>query len=131
MLPTITGLYAGLSTFLIILLTFNVIRNRMIAHVGLGDGGNETLRVAIRIHGNAVEYLPLALLLMAIVEMENGIAGGWLHVLGILLIVGRILHIQGLMQNPGTSMGRRLGIVLTMFVLLVLSVCSVIGFFGL
>ncbi len=41
----------------------------------------------IRLHANAVEYLPLALVLMAIYEIN----GGWhtlLHVVGIALIVG-------------------------------------------
>jgi uncharacterized protein len=38
---------------------------------------------------NAAEYVPLALVLMLILEL-NGASAAWLHVLGIALVVGRL-----------------------------------------
>ena len=39
-------------------LTFNVIRNRRDAKVGILDGGNKQLSLAIRVHGNYAENVP-------------------------------------------------------------------------
>ena len=131
MLPTITGLYAGLSAFLIIALTVNVVRQRMIHKVGIGDGGVPALHQAIRIHGNALEYIPFTLLLMSFVEMQHGLAGLWIHVLGILFLVGRVWHVAGLSGTAGTSIGRRNGMVLSLLVILILAIINIALFFGL
>ena len=63
--------------------------------VPLGDGGNPQMLRMIRLHGNAAEYIPLALVLMAIYEIN----GGWhtaLHVIGIALVAGRVLQTWGM-----------------------------------
>ncbi len=130
MAPIITSLYAGIATILIVLLSLNVSRHRMMAKVSLGDGNDQLLRVAIRMQGNAIEYLPLALLLMALIEIQSGIAGMWLHLLGILLLLGRVLHIYGLSKTAGTSAPRRNGIVITWLVLLVLALTNIAVYFG-
>jgi len=129
-MPTITSLYAGLASILIVCLAVNVSRNRFGAKIGLGDGGNAALLVAIRMHGNAVEYLPLSLLLMALVEIQNGLAGVWLHIIGILLLLGRAFHLSGLTRTSNTSSGRRNGIVLTWMVIVILAVINILLFFG-
>ena len=85
--PITTGLYAGLLGLLLIVLSMRVVQNRWRAKVGLGHGGDKALRKAIRIHGNFIEYVPLALLLMALIEM-NGAQPPWLHGLGGALLAG-------------------------------------------
>jgi uncharacterized membrane protein YecN with MAPEG domain len=131
MLPTITGFYAGIAALIIIFLTINVVRQRMIAKVGIGYGNSEALHVAIRIHGNAIEYIPFTFLLMALIEIQDGLAPLWLHILGIVFILARIMHIMGLRQSSGTTIGRRHGIVFTLLVILILAVTNIVLFFGL
>ena len=62
----------------------------------------------IRLHGNAVEYIPLALVLMAIYEITGG-SHTLLHVAGIVLIVGRILQTWNMWSTPMAGFGRITG----------------------
>lgn len=116
-MPVVTSLYAGLLGLLLIALTANVIRLRQSTHIGLNHGGNEVLEKAVRAHANFTEYLPLALLLMALNEF-NGLAGIWLHVSGALLIAARLLHWQGLSRSSGVSFGRFTGATATFLVII-------------
>jgi uncharacterized protein len=116
----ITGLYAALAALLVIVLSIRVVWLRNAERVGIGTGGNERLARAVRAHANAVEYLPLALLLLLILDLDQ--TWPWLlHVFGIVLIVGRVLHAIGLSNNSGLSFGRATGIVLTLAVTLAMA----------
>jgi len=122
----ITALYAGLLGLLMLVLAFRVVAVRRATAIGLGDGGNALLFSRIRIHGNAAEYVPLALLLMLVLEL-NGASPRELHVMGIALLVGRLAHAQGLSFSEGVSPGRLVGNVLTWGVILVAAVQNVLG----
>lgn len=50
-------LFTVANTLLVTLLAMNVSRVRIREKVGNGDGGNSSLRKAIRAHGNGVEHL--------------------------------------------------------------------------
>ncbi|HXS73381.1 MAG TPA: MAPEG family protein [Rhodanobacteraceae bacterium] len=116
----ITGLYAALGALLIFGLALRVMRLRHKLKIGLGSGGEEGLARAIRAHANAVEYLPIALLLLLIVELNETRA--WLlHLFGVTLIVARILHALGLSARSGYSFGRFVGTALTMLVILAMA----------
>jgi len=121
----ITALYAGLLGILMLILAFRVVAVRRVTAIGLGDGGDALLLSRIRIHGNAAEYVPLALILMLILELNGGSAR-WLHVLGIALLVGRVAHVQGLSQSTGTSAGRFVGNVLTWSVIMAAAIANVL-----
>ena len=108
----ITGLYAALSALLIVILAIRVVAYRRTAQIGLGDGDNPEMRKRIRAHGNAIEYLPLGLLLLLILEL-NQTAPILLHVFGILLIVGRLFHAWGVSHHSGLSPGRMIGVLVT------------------
>jgi len=116
----ITGLYAALGALLIFVLALRVMRLRHKHRVGIGTGGEESLARAIRAHANAIEYLPIALLLLLILEL-NQIRPWIVHAFGIVLIVGRVLHAIGLSRHAGTSFGRFAGIALTMLVILLMA----------
>lgn len=116
----VTGLYAALGALLILILAGRVIWLRNAHKVGIGAGGNEALSCAIRAHANAIEYLPIALLLLLLLELDQT-QPAWLHVFGIVLIVARVLHAQGLSGSAGYSFGRASGIVLTMLVILAMA----------
>src|SRR5690349_10387601 len=91
----ITALYAGLLAFIGIALAANVGWRRPALGVSLGDGGHQVLLVANRRHLNFVEHVPLALILIGIVEL-NGAPSVWVHCLGGALVVARIVHPFGI-----------------------------------
>ena len=77
----VSALYAVLGALLLIKFSFDVVRLRMQYRVSYGDGGFSELQSAIRIHGNAVEYIPVALILLLLMEMDG--AETWMvHVCG-------------------------------------------------
>ena len=117
MAPTVTAIYAALLGLMVIALGSRIAWLRRAHRIGLGDGGNQQLARAIRAHGNLVEYAPLALILMVLCEL-NGAPAVFLHALGVTLLVGRLLHAQGLLSSGGVSVGRTCGTTLTWIALL-------------
>ncbi|MCC6471289.1 MAG: MAPEG family protein [Alphaproteobacteria bacterium] len=117
MASQITLLYAGLATLLLLVLSIHVIRLRWRYLVGLGDGGQPVLARAIRVHANFVEYTPIGLILLFLIE-RAGYASWVLHALGAALVVGRLAHAWGLARDDGPSIGRALGFTLTFGMLL-------------
>ena len=81
----VSALYAVLSALLLMKFSFDVVRLRMQYRVAYGDGGFSELQSAIRIHGNAVEYIPIAIVLMLFMEM-NGAETWMVHICGIVLL---------------------------------------------
>jgi len=115
-LPLITALYAGLNGLVALFLALRVSMTRAKKKIDLGDGGDQQLLQTIRVHGNNAEYLALILVLMALIEML-GAPTMALHVLGIALTLGRVLHAQGLSSKTGPSFGRIAGQMATWIVL--------------
>ncbi|MEM7221526.1 MAG: MAPEG family protein [Pseudomonadota bacterium] len=125
---TITPIYAGLATLIFVALSFRVIRARRGAGVALGDGGDSHLRRCQRVHGNFAEYVPLALLLMALAELQG--TSGWLiNAIGLALIAGRLIHAYGVSQEPETIPIRVAGMSLT-FVALITGALTNLGLGG-
>jgi uncharacterized membrane protein YecN with MAPEG domain len=118
---SITGLYASLLALLFIALAINIIRLRYQYKTGIGDGGHEALAKAIRVHGNFAEYVPIALLMLGIYEV-NGASPILLHMLGAVLFIGRILHAVGLSKTTGVSKQRQIGMISLFMVLVILAV---------
>lgn len=123
----IAGFYAALGALLILVLAMRVMWLRNRQGVGIGHGGHEVLARAIRAHANATEYLPVALLLLALLALEQT-RPGWLHVLGTALIAGRVLHALGLSGSAGRSFGRVTGIALTLLATLAMAVLLVVRY---
>lgn len=116
----VTGIYIALGVLLVLALSARVIWLRNARQVALGDGGLPELARAIRAHANAVEYLPLGLLLLLVIELDGARAAA-VHLAGITLLVGRGLHAWGLSRRSGRSLGRVIGIVLTWMVMLAMA----------
>lgn len=123
----IAGFYVALGSLLILALAIRVMWLRNTHRVGLGAGGHADLARAIRAHANAVEYLPIALLLLEMLALEQT-RPDLLHAFGIVLIVARVLHAVGLSANPGRSFGRVVGIGLTVLVMLAMAVLLIVRF---
>ena len=126
----ITGLYTGLSAFILIFLAFKVIKARKENSINLGDQGNEAVIVAMRAQANFVEYAPIALLLLAIAE-SGGAPALFLHIVGALFFLARLAHAYGFHTGSGqTSPGRAVGAITTFLILLVLAVYNILHFAG-
>lgn len=115
----ITGLYAALCAFLILALSLRIVALRRRLRVGIGDGGDAGLARAIRAQANAIEYIPLLLVMLLIAE-NNGAGMVFVHACGLVLLLARLLHAIGLSGSAGVSFGRFWGTLLTWLVLLVL-----------
>lgn len=123
----ITGLYAALAALLIVALSRNVIALRRQHKVALGDGGHTDLLAAIRAHANAIEYLPIGLLLLLLLELSQSPA--WLlHLLGGLFIVGRLIHANGV--SKANIKHRILGMQLTLWLVIAMAILNVMAFAG-
>ena len=124
----ITMLYAGLCTILVVVLGLRVVLFRFRHRIGLGDGGDANLQRRVRVHANAIENLPLALLLLGGLEL-NGYSAPLIHGFGATLFVSRLLHAWGLSHSSGTSKGRFLGTLFTWLLMLSMAVFAIAGFF--
>jgi len=123
----ITLLYAGLCTLLVLVLAFRVMARRLQAKIGIGDGGDPVLQRRIRVHANAVEYLPLALILLGGMEL-NGYPNAVIHGFGATLLLSRLLHAWGLSRVSGSSPGRFLGTLLTLLLMIAMALFAIAGF---
>ncbi|MCR8922285.1 MAPEG family protein [Dasania sp. GY-MA-18] len=130
-MPTISfadsSLYIALTALLVLSLAIRVVVLRVKFKVGIGDGKHPALQLAIRTHANAAEYVPLALLLLIV--LENTWQQTLLtHLMGSLLFIGRALHAAGLSQSANTSAPRLLGTLFT-WVMMAASALAIIVFY--
>lgn len=124
----ITAIYASLLGLFIFALAIRVVRLRRAHHIGIGDGGNKDLLRAIRIHGNAIENVPVALLLLLVYELNHG-SPQLLHAFGSLLFFARVMHAWGLSGSAGMSIGRLGGVVGTWLTIVGLGVVNLLKLF--
>jgi uncharacterized protein len=121
----ISSIYASLSALLVVRLSISVIKLRRKNRISVGDGGNEEMQLAIRTHANAVEYIPIALLLLLTLEL-NGAPKILIHILGSTLLIGRIIHAMGL---PAMNLRKRiLGMQITLYLLIGLALLNILFF---
>lgn len=122
----VTALYAALFALLFLFFSVQVARQRKSARVSVGHNGNGRLERLARIHGNAAEYGPLILLLMALAELQST-SIYLIHAMGIALIVGRLLHAHGMAEGDRNLPFRVAGMLLTMLCLFAGAVILLLG----
>jgi len=64
----------------------------------------------MRCQANYIEQVPMALILIVLVE-ANGAAAWWVHMLGAILLVSRIIHPFGLDAEDMSKKARLIGAV--------------------
>lgn len=124
---SLTLLFAACCALLQIALTALVIIRRAQTGVEFLDGGDPPLMRRIRAHGNFTETAPMALLLMALLELR-GLGSAWLIAFGVALLLGRVLHAQSLLTN-NAAWSRRGGMLMTLAVIAIEAVCALWLFF--
>jgi uncharacterized membrane protein YecN with MAPEG domain len=99
----ITGFYAAVLTLIVTFLGFQVGMKRLETGISILHGDDMSIAERIRRHANFTETVPLALILLAAIEL-NGASHGLLHALGLGLVVARVAHPMGLhharMRHP-------------------------------
>ena len=119
--PTTTAVYAALLALIYLGLSGWVVGGRLSGNVLHGDGGDEGLQKRIRSQANFGEYVPVALILVALLE-AGGAAHGLIQGLLLVLLVARLLHPFGMFapeNSPRQFACRGGGIIATFGVILV------------
>ena len=117
-----TSIYAGLSGLLLVWLALQTIKARRANKIKLGDGGVFALQSAMRAHGNFAEYMPIAIIMLFLLEY-NGTPAWMIHVIGVTFLTGRWIHAQGLLKD---DLRKRLkGMSITLYILIGLSIANI------
>ena len=120
----ITGLYGALIALVFLALSARVIVYRRANQMGLGDHGDKSLMKRMRAQANCAEYAPFGLLLMLLVDLQNP-TPILLHVIGMLLLLGRAAHGYGFSASPPKMNLRVGGMLLTLTSFLVSIFCLI------
>jgi uncharacterized membrane protein YecN with MAPEG domain len=109
---SIVAIYAAINALIMLVLGMLVVRARVKTRTEIGDGNDPAMIGPLRAHANNTETVPMAIVLL-LVLYALGEGAVMLHIIGILLTLGRLLHAFGLSRSIGTSIGRFGGMVLT------------------
>jgi uncharacterized membrane protein YecN with MAPEG domain len=114
-LPSVTAGYLAVLALVYAVLSMQVVRLRQKNLAAFSDGGNLQLRSAIRAHAHFAEYVPITVLMVAMLEMSGG-STLRIHLLMGALVVGRLFHPLGMYAAPNTlqfRVGRIGGMMIT------------------
>ena len=112
----ITSITAAIAAVMLVVLGLLAGTRRTRSKILLGTSGDDILLRRVRAHGNFTEYVPTALILLALTE-AMGSSGTLLWTMAGLLIVGRALHIISIL---GTVLpARATGMVMTLVSILI------------
>lgn len=114
-----TLLYAGLAGLLLVILSFNIMQN-WVRVTGQGRETDQSMRRAERLLSTFVEYVPLGLILLTLIEMKD-VPPFILHILGTSLVAGRLIHAYGSNDIPAAGLLRFIGAQMTYLMLAVAS----------
>lgn len=130
------AIYAAIFAIILVIISFRVSNMRRKKRISIGDEGDMELRLAARAQANFVEYTTFFLVLLVVLELLNG-SGLLIHVLGILFLLGRILHYYSLCWAEKYENGRLTkfpkfrvaGMLLTFLCILIAAIAILIHWF--
>ncbi len=99
--PIVTSGYAALLALIYLVLSARVVAGRFGLDILHGDGGNAQLNRRIRAHANFAEYVPLILILAALLE-ARATSRYIIHALLLPLLVARLAHPFGMETREGS-----------------------------
>lgn len=123
----ITPFYAAFLGLGFITLSVLTLRLRRKFKIPLGDGGNNQLFRAIRVHSNFAEYVPLSIILIFMTEQQNA-PHFLIHLLGSCLLIGRFSHAWGVSQNIENYNFRIFGMAMTFTSLVISSIYLIFSY---
>ena len=110
-------------------LSIRIGKLRTSAKVLHGDGGNDALMQRMRAQANFIENVPLALILIAAIEL-SGKGGQWLAIVGAVFMLARVAHGIGMDSTKANPL-RAGGTLVTMLTLLGLAIVAILIALGL
>ena len=125
----ITPFYAALFGIMLFALSIRTIRVRRRLQIAIGHADDAVMERAMRVHANFCEYVPIALLLIYLLEVTLG-ASYWIHILGGGLLLGRLLHAFGVSRPREDFRFRVTGMVLTFTVIISAALRILYGYAG-
>jgi uncharacterized membrane protein YecN with MAPEG domain len=128
MLVPVTALYAGVLALILIVLSVRVGMMRMKKGISILHGDDIELAEVIRRHANFTEAVPMALILMGLIEL-NGSSHATLHALGTALVIARLAHPVGLVHDKLQSPLRGIGSGVTTLVTLVAAAIAIVQYY--
>lgn len=125
MILPITLTIAGAAALLNIWLGYRVGQMRVAHKTLIGDGGHQPLIARMRAQANFIEYTPLFLILLGLVELAVG-SQLWLWIVAILFILARIAHGLGMDRpSPDPLRLRMIGTIVTALLLVGLALYAI------
>ena len=118
---SITALYAGILGLMSIAIALAAGAARGRTGISIGDGGNADVVTAMRRHANFVEFVPLSLILLALLEL-GGAPDGAVHGLGAGLVVARACHAIGFGAEGARGQLRTVGALGSTLVVVIASI---------
>ena len=94
----ITAVFTALLALLLVGLSVRVTVLRAKKKISFFDGGDPELGRALRAQGNFIEYVPMALVLMGLME-SSGASAGLMYGFGAVLLAARAVHAWGLYSD--------------------------------
>lgn len=123
---TVSAIYTSLLALLIIVLAYRVTSFRRAEKIPLGQhNSSKAMKSAIRAHANAVENIPISVLLLISLEL-NSLNPILLHVFGAVILLSRIAHAWGLSKKNGPSPGRFYGTLFTWLCIVLMLIVNVV-----
>lgn len=101
----ITALAAAICGLMLIFMKFKVIGQRIKTQTMFGAGEDDKMQMVRGAHANLTENAPIALILIALLEM-TGVHHWALTGLAALFLVARALHIYGMYQHHSAGVLR-------------------------
>lgn len=99
--PAITAFWAGVLAIIFVLMSGWVVAGRLQTDTLFGNG-NDTLTRRVRAQANFSEYVPFALLVIALLEAQ-GASHTLIQILCIVLVVARLLHPVGMLAAKNSA----------------------------
>ncbi|HVJ01822.1 MAG TPA: MAPEG family protein [Sphingomonas sp.] len=112
---------AGAAALINFWLGLRISQVRRAEKVWVGDGGNARLAARMRAQLNFAEYVPLVLVLIALIEFGAG-TSLTLWIVAAVFLIGRLLHPIGM---DGWMPGRMIGAITTMLTLIGLAAWAI------
>jgi uncharacterized membrane protein YecN with MAPEG domain len=118
--------YGGLLAILVLYLAYRVTVFRRKEKAGIEQNNcSSEMRLAIRAHANAVENIPIAVLMLLMLEL-NHLNPILTNAFGVTLVFARIIHAWGLSRCENYSLGRFWGTLLTWLALAGMAVLNIV-----
>ncbi len=120
----VTSLYLGLLGLLYFWISIETIMARGKNKVSLGSGENNEIIHLVSAHSNFSSYTPFFLFSLFMLEHQT-VSLYAIHALGVVFVLGRIIHFLTMRNQEKTFKYRKTGMMLTLWPLIIVSIWNI------